>query len=311
MTSIDRSHLERIELAFPALVGEHRVVERDLALDGRPLADWLAVGPGGALLVSVVDGASDEASLRALDGLAVVQDRPELLAAALEDDDLPVRVVLVGLEGFSELQLERLGRLAGEGLWLLRRRELASARGTHTRLEALDLATSEDGGDPVTLPAWALREPFHGFLARVSPDRLELALELVGRLRRVDSDLSWAPDGAFLECSGPSGRIASLSWIDGELRLESDEQSPIQRITDREGLDAAVVAVLMAHLSDMGDPAEEPLSSPRPRARLEVVQGSADDELPEVDEEEFPPHELQPLPPGPLLTPEEIQAFQE
>ncbi len=126
--SIDRTLLERVELAFPELVGDHEVLERDLVLDGRPLADWLALAPGGALLVSVVDGAADPAPLRALDGLAIARTRPDLLLGTRAQDagDPPlVRVVLVALEGYSEVQLERLAPLAGDDLWLLRRRELA------------------------------------------------------------------------------------------------------------------------------------------------------------------------------------------
>lgn len=317
--SIDRSLLERVELAFPELVGDHEVLERDLVLDGRPLADWLALAPGGALLVSVVDGAADAAPLRALDGLAIARTRPDLLLGARTEDagDPPlVRVVLVALEGYSEVQLERLAPLAGDDLWLLRRRELASARGTHTRLEALDLSAGDAARDPVALPSWALRRPFHDLLARIAPDRLQLALDLVGRLRRVDGRLAWSTDGALLECAAQGRRLASLAWTEGELRVELDEQSPLRRVRDRESLDEAVEAVLAAHLARLGDPSEERLERPRPRPAGEPLF-AAEDDLPEdeldegFDDDDLPTHELRPLPPGPLLTPEEIRAFQE
>jgi hypothetical protein len=328
MPSTDRSHpdraaLERVELAFPELVGDHEVLERELVLDGRPLGDWLARAPGGRLLVSVVDGTADAAVLRALDGLAVARTRPELLGAG----GVPVRVVLVALDGFSGQQLERLVALGGDDLWLLRRRELSSARGTHTRLEALDLSMEGPTGDPVALPAWALRRPFHEFLAGVVPDRLELALELLGRLRRVDPGLTWSLDGATLLCASGRDPLAALDAARGGLQVELDDQSPVLAVEDRRGLDAAVEAVLAAHLARLAHPDDtmgqgrgprgitpppvEPLDLSRgPRAHDPEEPDDLDD-LEDFDDDDLPTLELRPVPPGPLLTPEEIRAFQE
>jgi len=334
--------LERIELAFPDLVGNFEVHERDLCFDGRSIADWLAYSQGRVLLISVVDGRGDGAVLRALDGLAFARSQAEMLGLSipgLTTDTVRTRVVLVALDGFSSLQLERLEGLRGDDLWLLRKRELRTKRGSHTRLEPLEVGDGRARRRTVDLPEWAVREPFRGFLARIAPDRLELALTLVDRARRIDPRLSWSADEGGLACALDAARLARLLWTDGHLELEFDQESPRRSIRGPETVDAAVEALLGAYL--------ERLDGTTPRARRQSAPPAGavpqpvfrhdaassrpgfdaaelDDlgELDELDEEieeelddmdadgeELGSHELRPMPPGPLLTAEEIEAF--
>ncbi len=333
--------LERIELAFPDLVGNFEVHERDLCFDGRAVADWLAYSQGRVLLISVVDGRGDGAVLRALDGLAFARSQAEMLSLSipgLSPDSVHTRVVLVAVDGFSSLQLERLEGLRGDDLWLLRKRELRTKRGSHTRLEPLEVGDGRARRRTVDLPEWAVSEPFRSFLARIAPDRLELALTLVERARRIDPRLSWSADDGGLVCALDASRLARLSWTDGHLELELDQDSPRRSIRGPETVESAVEALLTAYLERLDgaaprgrrEPAPPAGTIPQPvfrhdaaptppgfsEADLGELPDELDDELEDLDGldgdgEELGSHELQPMPPGPLLTAEEIEAFHE
>lgn len=331
--------LERIELAFPDLVGNFEVHERDLCFDGRSIADWLAYSQGRVLLISVVDGRSDGAVLRALDGLAFARNQAEMLGLSipgLAPGEVRTRVVLVAADGFSNTQLERLEGLRGDDLWLLRRRELRTKRGSHTRLEPLEVSDGRARRRTVDLPEWAMCEPFRGFLARIAPDRLELALTLVERARRIDPHLDWSTDDEGLACALDGARLARLCWTDGHLELELDDESPRQSIRGPESVEGAVEHLLAAYLERLdGGTAKERrrhVASPvgvisQPGLRrdapapldlgfgdddlddLEEEPDELDDDLDAVDDEELSALEIRPMAPGPLLTAEEIEAF--
>lgn len=248
---VDRQTLERVELALPEWAGELAVLERNLKFDGKQLAHWLAYSHGRILLVSVVNGHSDASVLRAMDGLSFAQNQPEMLQASLgeiEDDEAQVQIVLVALEGYSKLQLERLGTLPAERIELLRRRELSTSRGTHTRMEAVECTEGGRSGPPVTLPEWSLEPEFRTFLARIAPDRLQLALTVVERMRRMDPQFGWQPEGTGLACLFDGERLARLNWEAGHMQLTLDDDRPVLPIRDIASLEGALEAVLDRYL---------------------------------------------------------------
>ena len=327
--------LERIELAFPDLVGAFEVHERDLELDGRPIANWLAYSQGRVMLVSAVDGSSDEAVLRALDGLAFARSQPEMLA-----DSIPglaaaageVCVVLVAVDGFAGPQLERLQAIDADELWLLCRRELRTQRGTHTRLEALELGERAGESPGAEIPDWAVEGPFRAFLARIAPDRLALAISLVERMRLLDPQLEWSDRQRALVCALSGTELCRLTWIDGHLELVFDEDRPSLAIRDAAGIERVIEALLGVYLQVLS--ASDELAQPRTRALPErsiPVRPPAvpedplaeapepaplpalddDEELDDLDDDDLEQIEMRPMPPGPLLSREEIQAFQE
>ena len=262
--------LQRIELAFPDLVGGFEVHQRELEFDGRPVADLLAWSQGRVLLISVVDGTGDDTVLRALDALAFARGQRQIVAAALPapgpgsapglaPEDLRVRVVLVATTGFSAVQLDRLEALRGEGLWLLRKRVLRTKRGSHTRLEPLDVSDGLLPRRPLDLPEWAVREPQRAFLAQIAPDRLELALELLGRMRRIDPALEWRAERGRICLLLEGAELCRLEWLDGHLELSLDDDALPLPVRDPLAIDRALDAILGVHLGRLGrSPAQDP-----------------------------------------------------
>lgn len=362
---LDPMLLERIELAFPALVGGFEVLERELTFDGRRIADFMAYSQERLFLVSVVDGGADESVLKALDALAFARTQREILATAVPSDsdfDGEVCVALVSLNGFGARQLERLSLLQGEGLWLLRKRELRTKRGTHTHLEPIDVGDGRLATrDVLDLPAWAIEEPHRSFLAQVAPDRLQLAIELVDRLRLVDSTTRWGLEKGELLGRFEQIELCRVSWVDGHLEAAFGPDGLTLAIRDRRAIDEAVDGVMAEYLGQLRGgacgletlvpppldganelpesqfergtapraTATEPPAKPAPFAAEAPSSPSEElrdlDELPELpdldeeplDDEDMPEDEelgqvdLRPQAPGPLLTPEEIRAFQE
>ena len=275
---VDRQTLERVELALPEWAGGFEVLERNLRFDGTQLAHWLAYSHGRVLLVSVVNGHSDNAVLRAMDGLSFAQNQPEILNASLESVDDPnpiVQVVLVALEGYSKLQLERLGTLPADRIELLRRRELSTSRGTHTRMESVECTEGGRSGPPVTLPDWSLEPEFRTFLARIAPDRLQLALTVIERMRRMDPQFGWQPEGTGLACLLDGKRLARLNWEAGHMQLFFNEDQPVLPIRDNAALEMALEVVL-DHYLDL-------LSGGRSKRRHLDLAERADGDDPRLD----------------------------
>ena len=334
--SLDPMVLERIELAFPELVGGFHVCERELAFDSRPIADLLAYSQGRLLLISLVDGGDQDSVLRALDGLAFARTQVDMLADFLPADapeSIETRVVLVSVSGFSSRQLERLSVLRDDGLWLLRKRELRTKLGTHTRLEPIDISDGLTTQKPLDLPAWALSEPHRSFLSRIAPDRLELAISLVDRLRRIDSACEWALEVGELVCAFQGAELCRLSWSDGHLAVSFDEDSAAVPVRDVAAIDWAVDSVLAEFIRRL-NPAAEPakpvppaparraVPAPRTRADLPLAPeppagpfgefDDEDDDLPDLDDDDdLEQIDLKPRAPEPLLSRAEIEAFQE
>jgi hypothetical protein len=319
--------LERIELAFPALVGGFEVHERELSFDGKPIADLLASSQGRVLLVSVVDGADDDTVLRALDCLAFARSQPEILAESipgLAPEAVRARVVLVATSGFSARQLDRLEALRGESLWLLRKRELRSKRGSHTRLEPLDVGNGLAPRRSIDLPEWAVRDPQRAFLAQVAPDRLELAMDLLERVRLIDPALEWQQQAGVLGVRLGGRELCALAWIDGHLELRLGPDRAPLAIRDGSGVERGVDQVLGAFLAQLegGPPAgarpgpapAAPAREPGPVRRPPSQEEPALEELSETvfdGDEGLAQVDLVPMVSGPLLTAEELQAFLE
>lgn len=348
---MDRQILERIELALPEWLPGCEVLERNLEFDHRPLAHWLVVGSGRALFISAVEGAEDSTVLCALDGLAFIHSQPELLGAMLGDRDveeLQIGLVLVALDDFSKLQLERLSCVPALNVELLRRRELRSQRGTHTRLESIDHSEAAPAAEQVELPDWSLEMSFRPFLARVAPDRLQLALDIIERIRRMDPQFDWCMDGEDLSCQFNGASLARLQWEAGCLGLFFDEPQSLVPIRDSLGLELALETLLDVYLEVLsGGKSKEhrgaleadhsasewdlpmvpvelepmdgfheprgPLGTPRPIIEtLDPLELSEEPDLEVLDElEDLDEVEILPLPPGPLLTRDEIEAFLE
>jgi hypothetical protein len=331
--------VERIELAFPDLVGDFEVLERRLEFDGRTVADFLARSQGRVLLVNVVDGTGDDTTLRALDALAFARTQRDIVAAAFSADGavgtapeaLCLRVVLVATTGFSAVQLGRLERLHDDCLWLLRKRELRTKRGSHTRLEPLDVS---DGLAPlrrVDLPEWAQGEPHRAFLAQVAPDGLELVLDLLGRIRRIDSALEWRREGGCVIALLDEVDLCRFDWLDGHLELSlGNDELPLP-VRDDDAVDLALDAILRVYLERLGNAPAAPLAAPPASAPSEALAGAAapspetvskeqaarakpgpaELEVLEEDDAELAQVDLHPMAAGPLLTREEIEAFHE
>jgi hypothetical protein len=288
------------------------------------------------LLVSVVDGASDSAVLRALDGLAFARSQPEMLAHAtpgLATPDAEVHVVLVAVDGFSVVQLERLKALDLDDMWLLTRRELRTQRGTNTRLQALDVGDTKLV-PMAELPAWAMEDVFRSFLARSAPDRLDLALSTIERMRRLDPILSWRVQEDSLVCSLEDTDLCRLSWAQGHLELGLATDVAPLTIRDMAGIDFVLEKLLGVYVKTLSEGTKQvtalergtgthSIPTPEPSGLESITQrlahapwsAAADesDELEDLDldEEDLAQLELRPMPPGPLLSREEIEAFQQ
>jgi|GEM_PF-2152565 len=318
--SPDPQQLERIALAFPELVGGFEVLERELELDGQRIADLLAYSQGRLLLVSLVDGNSEACVLRALDALGFAHAHGTTLGASLPrhaTGQEELAVVLVAREGFGTRQLERLAHLRERGVWLLRQRLLRTERGTHTRLEPVALGGTVDL-EPLDLPAWAIAEPQRSFLSRVDPDRLELAIALLDRLRRVEPDAPWTLEEDRLVLRLGEQWLCDLGWEEGELELRADPELPGSPVREPGDLDRAVDEVLGATLERASrapvpapTPAGSDLGSEPPTPLPELPEEARGLEEPLLEEPLLEEVELHPMAPGPLLTREEIEAFQE
>jgi len=295
------------------------VHERDLRFDGREVADLLGWAGGRAVLVSLIEDDADRGALRALDALALARTQPEILAGCLDgvtDRLFRTRVVLVA-DAFSSLLQERLGPLLGDDLWLVRRRELRSNRGSTTRLELVDrLAGALSPGRHLELE-WPDHEATRRFLARIAPDRLALAIETVERIQRIDPELDATEVEGSLYWRLGDAPLCVLSWVNGHLELCLDGSTVPHAIRDEAAIDFVLDWVMASYLEALeaeGSAArEEPLPPVARDEEWEEDEPPAEglDEGEPEEDDDLAPLELRPAPPGPILTPEEIEAFRE
>lgn len=307
--------LERVELALSDLLPGFCVHERELRFDGRAVGDLLGWAGGRAILISLIENDADGGALRALDGLALARNQPEILTACIDGPvERPRRARIILIADAFSLQLqERLEPLLGEDLWLVRRRELCTTRGSTTRLERIDRGERESlPSSEVSTAEWPDHEPMQEFLAKIAPDRLALALETVDRIRRIDPKLEATEVEGCLYWRLGDSPLCVLSWVDGHLELILESSTVPHAIRDEPAIDFVLDWVMAAYLEVLKREGAlhelpallEPELDEEPLDELEA--GSA-----ESEEESLPAVELRPVPPGPILTSEEIEAFRE
>lgn len=279
----------RLRELLPTLV----LSDRDLELDGAPVADLVGQADGRLVLVLLVDGEGDGPALAALDALATSRRDGELVAAHL---GLTLRgrrppLVLLVADRFGERLRERLRAISPERLWLLERRSIRTQRrdvwplvrraaGEERPLE-VGAEGTERGGGPGAVAH---------FLAQLPPPLARLGRVLVERLARIDPELELGRQGAVL------GGHEGLAWSfrgrplcgvvlrEGRLEGRLPGSSIPHQILAQSSIDTFLEWVLTCHLELMDDGRE--------REALDQV-------------------ELVPSRREPLLTPEEIEAFRE
>jgi hypothetical protein len=276
--------IEGLEEVVPGL----EIVDRELSFEGGARADLVAVDPSGRLyLVLRASEDADRAVLETLDCLALVRTQLELLARHCGEGRVnPERAprVLVVCPGSDARLVERLGVMSDVGVFVLGLRAVKSATGEHTYLVRLDPAAHAAVG-PAGLDAFL----------RALPARLEpLGTALLERMQRLDEELA---------CTGDA---TTLVW-----RLSGEVLVKVERIGEL--LQASVAPrhepLPLADLDDLDALVERALG------RLVRVLGLTRAEQPGGGPSAAAPKLAKPLmtmkPDEPILTPEEIRAFQE
>lgn len=279
-----------IEAQLRALLPGLRVLDRDLELDGAPVADLVCEAEGRLVLVLMVDGEGDGPVLAALDALAAARRDGELLAAhlGLPESFRRAPLVLLVAERFGERLRERLRAIPSEALWSLERRAVRTARrGDQALVRVHNVegcgSPASGGGSPSPDPQAVQR-----FLAQLGPPGARLGRELAQRIGRIDPELE-------LETRRGEGReelwwrfrgrsLCGVAVNEGRLEGRLPDSSVPHAIQSPQALEAFLEWVLSCHL--------ELLDALAPRDGMgEIVL--------------VPPRR------EPLLTPEEIEAFRE
>lgn len=267
-----------LETALVETFPRVRVVERALSLPGEGAADLVAIDESGRIvLVLVVDGQAEETCLVALDLLAHARANLKLLARHLDDPlvrtDLQPRVFLVS-ESFAERSKSRLGAVSSERLLLLEIRALETARGKAAYLVPLDPPTPT-----VEPPAAAIED----FLAGLSTEGRAIAGELVRRLGRLDRGLECAVAREEVHWRHQGRALCTVRHVEGRLEGLLPEQGR---------------PLVLAGANEVEVFLERGLER-----YLELARDGTAEDLPAV--ERGPPLN------GPILTQEELRAFQE
>ena len=267
-----------LQAGLGALISGLEFVDRDLELEPNLRVDYVGLDTRGRLLMVLLVNEDDDATpLLALDVLAYARQNLTLLARHLTKgrlrSDLTPLVALVA-ERFSSRLIARLEPLR-ETIRLFEVRELRSSGGSASYLVPVG------GGGELEAPASTSGSI--DFVVGLPEEERELGYLLVRRISRIDDDmecrplqngLSWSYNGAEI-CSirkGPEGLFGVIT-----------QDGPRMSIRTSREVEAFVEEALAYQVERAEDPLEEaPLSQRRP-----------------------PPLE------GPLLTDEEIQAFQQ
>ncbi len=294
-SDFDRAAEGDVEAFLRAVLPGLRLVDRDLELDGVPLADLVCEAEGRLVLVLLVDGEGDGPALAALDALAAARRDGELLAAHLGLVGAPRRppLVLLVAERFGERLRERLCALPSDALWLLERRAVRTAqRGAQplVRLVPSSAAAPPGGGDGGVGAAEARVDPQASarFLAQLPPGPARLGRELIERIARIDPELEpevrRVSDREQLWWSFRGRSLCGLAVRDGRLEGRLPGSPVPHGIHSAGGIDTFLEWVLSCH--------------------LELLDTFAD---------HGPVGEVELVPPRrePLLTPEELEAFRE
>jgi len=277
--------------ALEAGVGEAlpglEILDRDLVFDQVGRADLAAVDALGRLVLVLVAGEDpDQAVLDALDLLAYARTNTSLLArhfgSRRSDPGLEPRVVVVD-PACDERLAVRLGALSSAGVEVFGVRTLRSAAGERAYLVATgreSAAATGEGG-------------IRAFLDALPLPLQEVGEELTQRMSRLDEELLatgdagslvWRLHGEVLARFACSGDHLTASVAPHHL------PAAVRRSADVDGVLEEALARLVAELDPTGPPG----------ARW-------------VDRDDFEEADLPPrgsVSDGPILTDEEIRAFQ-
>ncbi|MDP6540644.1 MAG: hypothetical protein QF903_13280 [Planctomycetota bacterium] len=292
------------ERALGAHLPGLRLIDRDLCLDDRPIADFAGLIAGRPVLFLAIEGDDEAALLRTGDALGFARRHPDALAGHLGVDGAEeetggtgrpptARTVLLSDTPFSPALLERLAGLGEADLLVLQRRRLHSAVGESEFFVAVDVAPPSPGdraatpaASPVALGREGAPEGARAFLAALPQALAVTGQTLIERIGRIDEGLmcrSPSPEGG-LEWYDDGELLCSLRATDGHLEARLAGTDVPHSIRTLAGVDVFLDWLLTFHLERLGPPVES-------------------GELAEV--------ELTPPTPGPILTPEEIEAFRE
>ena len=274
-----RGPLAALTEGLDEIVPGIEILDRELSFEGGARADLAGVDPSGRLhLVLLAGEDADRAALEALDTLQVLRTQVDLLVRHLGEGRVnPERAprLLVVTPTAEEKLGARLGALVDAGVSVLGLRAVKSASGERTYL----VRTGTGGGGA---SAGGVAAFLRGLPARIEP----LGQMLVERMERADEEIT------------PSGDGTALVW-----RLQGEVLCRVERVGDL--LQASVAPGHEPHtLNDVAD-LEKLLA--RAYARLTQVLKLSRGDAPQRGGPKLAPNPED----GPILTPEEIQAFRE
>ncbi|MAF65365.1 MAG: hypothetical protein CMJ84_06870 [Planctomycetes bacterium] len=284
---------------LPGLV----LVDRDLSVDGRKVADFVGLIDDRPVLFLALEGDSERVLLRTSDAVDFARRHGQALGAHLravsvEGEGLPdvnpapARTVLLSDTPFSASLLERLGGFGAPDLLVLQRRRLESSAGTSEFFVALDAHPGRELPRPLAEPSPlpAALDDEGAFIAGLPPALARTGQALVERIGRIDEGLECRPlpdAGGMpggLEWLCEQAPLCRVTAVEGHLEAFLAGSDVPHSIRTRAGVDVFLDWLLAFHLERLGEP-----------------EGGA--ELADV--------ELVPRAPGPILSPEEIEAFRD
>lgn len=284
-----RALVQAFESALLRELGGARVVDRELRCDGRSLAEIVLLHERRLVLALAVDGASRRTPARALAALSFAGTRAGALAAhlsaELEESESAAGarplVLLVSARPYAAAVLERLRALAGPDLWVLELHLLQSRAGSSSSLERL-LPPPERAPTLAPPPSErAPRDAIERFALSLSASQAPLARDLARRIARIDPGLSLESGEGELVWSRDGQLLCSLHAVDGRLEGQLAESRIPHRIHAPASAEVFLDWVLSLYLEQLG-------GGPTDR-----------------------PHSRTLEPTGPLLTPEELEAFRD
>ncbi len=287
---------------FPGLT----VLDHDLELSERFRADLVAMERSGRLVfVLLVEAGGDEAVLAAFDALAFARHNQGVLALHFEEPrlraDQPPRVLLVA-QAFAAGVAERLRPLVSGSVELYEVRHLKSARGENVFLAAVG------GGAPATGPGSE-----KAFLASLSPDLVGIARHCLGKMARLDDELSTHAAAGRVAWSFRGRDLARMELAGDRLQgaVAPEYEARVLRSTAQ--VDFFVEEVLARYVLCLGAHASgDEGAAPRPPAPAAVAAPAWSRADPDDDEEEEErPRGFAGLGAGTILSEEELRAFQD
>ena len=272
-------------------------IDRNLELgDGRRV-DLVGVDGSGRALALVLVGEDEEQALfAALDAHAWFAQHKGLLDGHFGhprlDPERAPRVVLVA-ERYSERMLARISGLDPAIVQALELRQVTSQRSVRTYLvPARSAIHGESPDDPTGARA---------LLRGLAPEAAALAERLLRRLVRADDEIDLAADGAGVRCTLDGEALCGLQARRGALAgwVGEDAPEPLVHAEDGEAWIEQVLRALRRLLP----------GSATTRAREVQGRGATQGEEADPKERGEGPDPFDPR--APLLSAEEIAAFQE